>query len=66
MAADLQVTIESKGKHITRNGEEDNPAVVIDTGKNPVVKKASELHVMGEGEEVSKGEHVHTAAQDAK
>eukprot|EP00775_Hariotina_reticulata_P007646 gene7646-7849_t len=57
-----KVTITSKGKQITRNGTEDNPAVVIDSGKNPVVKKASEVHVMGDDDEVSKGEHVPTAS----
>jgi hypothetical protein len=62
----LQVTIESKGKQVTRNGTEDNPAVVIDSGKNPVVKKGSEVHVMEDGEEVAKGEHVPTAGRGNK
>ncbi|KAJ3184922.1 hypothetical protein HDU85_001615 [Gaertneriomyces sp. JEL0708] len=34
------------GKTITRNGDEENPAVFVEReekGKNPVVKKASEL-----------------------
>jgi hypothetical protein len=61
-----RTTIESKGKHITRVGTEDNPAVVIDTGKNPVVKKASELHVVSEGEDIPKHGHVSTASHKGK
>lgn len=34
--------IESKGKTITRNGDEENPAYKVERpGKNPVLKKAS-------------------------
>ena len=36
--------IESKGKWITRNGSEENPAVIIEhTNGNPVIKLESEL-----------------------
>ena len=44
-------SIESKGKEITRKGTEDNPAVTVENDKpggNPVIKKASELHVFKE------------------
>lgn len=38
------VTIESKGKHIKRNGLPDNPALVIEHGSgNDVLKLASEV-----------------------
>ena len=60
-----RVTIESKGKHVTRVGTEDNPAVVIDS-KNPVVKKASELHVVSEGEDIPPHGHVSTASHSQK
>jgi hypothetical protein len=54
--------IQSKGKTITRKGTEDNPAVKVGRpeGGNPVIKKASELHVFDEGEEIPKNEKVPT------
>lgn len=61
-----RVTIESKGKHITRVGTEDNPAVVIETSKNPVVKKANEVHVVSEGEDIPAHGHVPTASHAQK
>ena len=41
-----KTTIESKnGNPITKDGDEENPAVVIkQNGKNPVVKRSSELN----------------------
>ncbi|KAI8824186.1 uncharacterized protein EV422DRAFT_519225 [Fimicolochytrium jonesii] len=59
----LEKTI--KGKHITRNGTEDNPALFIENDKkggNPVVKKASEVHVI-DGEDVPSNEKVETRRQ---
>jgi hypothetical protein len=49
-------TITSKGKQISRNATEDNPAYRVERhGKgsgNPVIKKHSELHKFEGGEEV--------------
>lgn len=61
-------TIKSKGKEIKKKGTEDNPAVKISRpeGGNPVIKRASELHVFEDGEEVPKNEKVGTAAQAKK
>eukprot|EP00877_Chromochloris_zofingiensis_P000710 jgi/Chrzof1/1063/Cz01g38280.t1 len=60
-----KLTIESKGKQVTRNGTEDNPAFKIENpGKNPVVKKASELHKLEDGEEVPSKTHVQTRRQE--
>lgn len=40
-----KTTIESKnGNDITKDGDEENPAVVIKQGSNPVIKRASELN----------------------
>lgn len=33
-----------KGAKVTRNGTKDNPAVVIESEKGKILKKASELH----------------------
>lgn len=54
--------IESKGKTITRKGDEENPAVKVGRpeGGNPVIKKASELHTFEDGEEIPKNEKVPT------
>lgn len=56
------------GKQVKKNGTEDNPAVTVSRpeGGNPVVKRASELHVFEDGEEVPKNEKVPTAAQAKK
>ena len=51
--------IHYKGKHITRNGTDDNPALFIERKGNPVLKKASEVHVLGD-EDVPKNEKVET------
>lgn len=32
-----------KGNEVTRKGDEEDPAVVIDTGKNKAIKKSHEL-----------------------
>ncbi|KAI8903475.1 hypothetical protein DFJ77DRAFT_469440 [Powellomyces hirtus] len=50
-----------KGKHITRKGTDDNPALYIERSGNNVLKKASEVHVLDEDEELQKGEKVETA-----
>ncbi len=56
------------GKQIKKKGTEDNPAVTVSRpeGGNPVVKKASEIHVFEDGEEVPKNEKVSTAASESK
>ncbi|KAJ3018597.1 hypothetical protein HKX48_002792 [Thoreauomyces humboldtii] len=59
-----KVTKEIAGKTISRNGTEDNPAVYIEHKGNNVLKKASELHVLDDGEELQKGEQVETAAHN--
>jgi hypothetical protein len=33
-----------KGNEVTRKGDEEDPAVVIDTGKNKAIKKSHELN----------------------
>ncbi|KAI9097158.1 hypothetical protein DFS34DRAFT_694560 [Phlyctochytrium arcticum] len=56
-----------KGKHITRQGSEDNPALYIERkgqkNPTPVVKKASEVHVLEGGEHPKSNEHVETRRQ---
>ncbi|KAJ3037795.1 hypothetical protein HDV00_001296 [Rhizophlyctis rosea] len=55
------------GKHITRAGTDDNPALYIKRegrgSGNPVLKKASEVHVLDEGDDVSSSEKVETRRQ---
>jgi hypothetical protein len=49
------------GKTVVRKGDESNPAVAITSSKGvTVVKKASELHKLEEGEEISSKEKVET------
>ncbi|KAJ3277379.1 hypothetical protein HK104_003347 [Borealophlyctis nickersoniae] len=60
----LTKTIASKP--ITRHGTDSNPALYITRDKpnqNPVVKKASEVHVLQEGEDVKGCEKVETRRQ---
>lgn len=46
-----KLTITTKGKEISKNGDEKNPAVHIERKGNDVVKRASELKVVEKGEE---------------
>ncbi|BDA46741.1 hypothetical protein COCOBI_09-1940 [Coccomyxa sp. Obi] len=58
--------IESKGKTITRNGDGENPAYKVERpGKNPVLKKATELHKLEDDENPPSTEHVKTRRQKA-
>lgn len=60
------VSKEIKGKTISRNGTDDNPAVFVtreEPGRNPVLKKATELHVLDADENPPSTEHVRTRAQ---
>ena len=57
------------GKHITRDGSEENPALFIKRegrgSGNPVLKKASEVHVLGD-EDISTSQKVETQRQHEK
>ncbi|KAJ3056839.1 hypothetical protein HK097_003722 [Rhizophlyctis rosea] len=59
-----------KGKHITRDGTEENPALFIKRegrgSGNPVLKKASEVHVLGDDEDISTSQKVETQRQHEK
>ena len=45
-----KLTITSKGKQVSKNGDEENPAVHISREGNDVVKRAAELHVVEKGD----------------
>eukprot|EP00884_Botryococcus_braunii_P022067 jgi/Botrbrau1/8544/Bobra.0359s0008.1 len=59
-------TIESKGKQISRNATEDNPAYYVERhgqgSGNPVLKKRTELHKLDDDENVPTSEKVETEA----
>jgi len=60
-----KATIESKGKPITRKGEPDNPAFKVERkGKNPVIKKGSELHKTGSADNDEEEEEEELAEDD--
>lgn len=54
----------TQGKHVTRKGDEDNPALEIKSSKSgtPVLKRVSECHKLDEHEEID-SEHVETRRQ---
>ena len=45
-----KLTITSKGKQVSKNGDEENPAVHVSREGNDVVKRAAELHVVEKGD----------------
>lgn len=45
-----KLTITSKGKQVSKNGDEENPAVHVSREGNDVVKRAAELHVIEKGD----------------
>jgi len=61
---DGKLTIESKGKQVSKNADPENPAVKVARSGNPVVKRASELQKTSPGE--GKGDTLDGTPKKAK